>query len=117
MVKDLFGKLYGDKGHISQKLFDLLFASCVQIVTKIRKNMKNKLMPIFDKLMLRKRVIIESIYGQLKNILQIEHMRHRSGFNFLVNVIDALIAYIYQEKKLSLNLRTEEFGDLPAVIV
>ena len=117
LVKDLFGKLYGDKGYISQKLFDLLFASGVQIVTKIRKNMKNKLMPIFDKLMLRKRAIIETIYDQLKNISQIEHTRHRSGFNFLVNVISALIAYTYQEKKPSLNIRPEDFGDLPAIIV
>ena len=117
LVKELFGKLYGDKGYISQKLFDLLFADGVQLVTKIRKNMKNKLMPIFDKLMLRKRAIIETIYDQLKNISQIEHTRHRSGFNFLVNVISALIAYTYQEKKPSLNLRLAEFSDLPAVII
>ena len=117
LVKDLFGKLYGDKGYISQKLFDLLFASGVQIVTKIRKNMKNKLMPIFDKLMLRKRAIIETIYDQLKNISQIEHTRHRSGFNFLVNIVSALIAYTYQQKKPSLNIRPEDFGDLPAIIV
>ena len=117
LVKELFGKLYGDKGYISQKLFDLLFADGVQLVTKIRKNMKNKLMPIFDKLMLRKRAIIETIYDQLKNISQIEHTRHRSGFNFLVNVISALIAYTYQEKKPSLNIRLAEFSDLSAVIV
>ena len=117
LVKELFGKLYGDKGYISQKLFDLLFASGVQIVTKIRKNMKNKLMPIFDKLMLRKRAIIETIYDQLKNISQIEHTRHRSGFNFLVNIVSALIAYTYQQKKPSLNIRPEELGGLPAIIV
>ena len=117
LVKDLFGKLYGDKGYISQKLFDLLFASGVQIVTKIRKNMKNKLMPIFDKLMLRKRAIIETIYDPLKNISQIEHTRHRSGFNFLVNVISALIAYTYQQKKPSLNIRVNDLGDLPAIVI
>ena len=117
LVKDLFGKLYGDKGYISQKLFDLLFASGVQIVTKIRKIMKNKLMPIFDKLMLRKRAIIETIYDQLKNISQIEHTRHRSGFNFLVNVISALIAYTYQQKKPSLNIRVNDLGDLPAIVI
>ena len=79
--------------------------------------MKNKLMPIFDKLMLRKRAIIETIYDQLKNISQVEHTRHRSGFNFLVNIVSALIAYTYQQKKPSLNIRLEDFGDLPAVIV
>lgn len=117
LVKKLFGKLYGDKGYISQKLFDLLFAEGVQLVTKIRKNMKNKLMPIFDKLMLRKRAIIETIYDQLKNISQIEHTRHRSGFNFLVNIVSALIAYTYQQKKPSLNIHPSEFGDLPALVV
>ncbi len=75
------------------------------------------LSPIFDKLMLRKRAIIETIYDQLKNISQIEHTRHRSGFNFLVNVISALIAYTYQQKKPSLNIRVNDLGDLPAVII
>ncbi len=117
MVEKLFGKLFGDKGYISQKLFDLLFADGVQLVTKIKKNMKNKLMPVFDKLMLRKRAIIETIYDQLKNISQVEHTRHRSGFNFLVNVISALIAYTYQSKLPSLNLRVEEVSDLPAIIL
>jgi len=117
LVKKLFGKLYGDKGYISQKLFDLLFASGVQLVTKIKKKMKNKLMDVFDKLMLRKRAIIETIYDQLKNISQIEHTRHRSGFNFLVNVISALIAYTYQQKKPSLNIRFPELGDLPAIVL
>ena len=117
MVEKLFGKLFGDKGYISQKLFDLLFADGVQLVIKIKKNMKNKLMPVFDKLMLRKRAIIETIYDQLKNISQVEHTRHRSGFNFLVNVVSALIAYTYQSKLPSLNLRVEEVSDLPAIIL
>ena len=117
MTEPLFGKLFGDKGYISQPLFDLLFDDGVQLVTKIRKNMKNKLMDVFDKLMLRKRAIIETIYDQLKNISQIEHTRHRSGFNFLVNLVSALIAYTYQEKKPSLNIRLPQLGDLPAVIV
>ena len=115
MVKNLFGKLFGDFGLISQPLFDLLFDDGVQLVTKIRKNMENKLMPIFDKLMLRKRAIIETIYDQLKNISQVEHTRHRSGFNFLVNIVSALIAYTYQEP--SLNIRLPHSSDLPAVII
>ncbi len=117
MVKKLFGKLFGDKGYISQPLFDLLFDDNVQLVTKIRKNMTNKLMDVFDKLMLRKRAIIETIYDQLKNISQIEHTRHRSGFNFLVNVVSALIAYTYQQKKPSLNIRLPQLGKLPAIVL
>jgi hypothetical protein len=115
MTKDLFGKLFGDKGYISQKLFELLFADGVQLVTRLRKNMNNKLMPIFDKVMLRKRAIIETIHDQLKNISQIEHTRHRSPANFLVNVIAALIAYTHKEKKPSLNIRASDLAGLPAV--
>ena len=116
MVKDLFGKLFGDKGYISQKLFDLLFADGVQLITRLRRNMKNKLMPVFDKVMLRKRAIIETIHDQLKNISQIEHTRHRSPANFLVNVIAALIAYTHKEKKPSLNIRASDLAGLPVVV-
>ena len=117
MVKGLFGKLFGDKGYISQKLFDLLFGQGIQLITKLRKNMKNKLMPLFDKLMLRKRAIIETINDQLKNISQIEHSRHRSVTNFLVNAVSALIAYTHKEKKPSLNIRVSDFGSLPPIVV
>ena len=117
MVKDIFGKLFGDKGYISQNLFDLLFAQDVQLVTKIKRNMKNKLMPLFDKLMLRKRAIVETIHDQLNNISQIQHTRHRSVANFLVNVIAALIAYTHKEKKPSLNIRANDLAGLPAIII
>lgn len=117
MVKGLFGKLFGDKGYISQELFQLLYADGIQLVTRLKRNMKNKLMPLFDKLILRKRSIIETIHDQLKNISQIEHTRHRSPANFLVNVIAALIAYTHKEKKPSLNIRANDFAGLPAIVV
>lgn len=99
----LFGKLYGDKGYLSQALFDQLFAaSGVQLITKLRKGMKNRLVPFLDKLLLRKRAIIESVFDQLKNISQIEHTRHRSPLNFLVNLLAGLIAYTHQPKKPAL---------------
>ena len=79
--------------------------------------MKNKLMYTFDKIMLRKRAIIETIHDQLKNISQIEHTRHRSPVNFMVNVIAALIAYTHREKKPSLNIRANDFAGLPAIII
>ena len=72
---------FGDKGYISKQLFDLLYGQGIQLITKLKKNMKNKLMPLFDKLMLRKRAIIETIIDQLKNISQIEHTRHRGPIN------------------------------------
>jgi hypothetical protein len=77
----------------------------VQLITKVRKNMKNKLLPLFDKLLLRKRSIIEAVNDQLKNISQIEHSRHRSPVNFFVNLIAGLVAYTFREKKPSLNIR------------
>ena len=116
MCQDIFGKLFGDKGYISKELFNLLFDQNVQLVTRLRKNMKNKLMPIFDKIMLRKRALIETVHDQLKNISQIEHSRHRSVLNFIVNVLAALIAYSHQEKKPSLNIRLSDFSELPAIV-
>ena len=117
MVKGLFGKLYGDKGYISQKLFELLFDQGIHLVTRIKRNMKNKLMSLFDKIMIRKRAIIETIHDQLKNISQIEHTRHRSPVNFLVNVIAGLIAYTHKEKKPSLNIPREQMPGLTAIII
>jgi len=112
MVRKLFGKLFADKGYLSKKLFEeLLRTFHVQLITGIRSNMKNRLMPLMDKLLLRKRAITETILDQLKNISQIEHSRHRSPINFLVNLLCGLIAYCHQPKKPSLHL-----GTLPALI-
>jgi len=105
MAEGLFGKLFGDKGYISQKLFERLLEKGVQLVTKIRKNMKNKLMPFVDKVLLRKRAIIETVNDQLKNISQIEHTRHRSITGFICNLLAGLIAYTYREKLPSLNIK------------
>jgi len=101
------GKLIGDRGYISSELFERLFSKGIQLITKIRKNMKNKLMGFYDKLLLRKRGIIETIIDQLKNISQIEHSRHRSPVNFLVNLIGGLVAYAHQPRKPSLNICDE----------
>jgi hypothetical protein len=105
MTKRMWGKLFGDKGYISQALTKLLGEENIQLLTKVKKNMKNKFVNFFDKLMVRKRAIIESINDQLKNISQIEHTRHRSVWNFYTNVVAGLIAYSYQEKKPNLQLR------------
>jgi transposase len=107
LSKRLWGKLFGDKGYISQELSELLGADKVQLITKVKKNMKNKFVSFFDKLLLRKRAIIETINDQLKNISQIEHTRHRSVWNFYTNVVAGLIAYTYQEKKPNLQLRKD----------
>jgi hypothetical protein len=64
----LLGQLFGDRGYLSQALHDTLFAQGLELLTKIRKNMKNRLMRWWDKVLLRKRTLIETINGQLKNI-------------------------------------------------
>ena len=109
MTQNLFGKLFGDKGYISKGLFDELFARGLQLITGIRSNMKNKLMPLFDKIILRKRSIIESINNQIKNVFQIEHTRHRSVVNGFVNIVAALVAFTHHDKKPKLNLCYSEF--------
>ena len=113
MTQTLFGKLFGDKGYISQQLFEHLLAQGLELITPIRKNMKNRLMALTDKLLLRKRAIIETTNDQLKNISQIEHTRHRSVANFLVNLFCGLIAYCHQPKKPSLNLTDRQLQLLP----
>jgi hypothetical protein len=102
MTEKLQGKLFGDKGYLSQKLFEVLFQRGLQLVTTVKRNMKNKLMPMVDKILLRKRSIIETINDQLKNISQIEHTRHRSVINFMINLLCGLIAYTFQSKKPSI---------------
>lgn len=102
MTQDLFGKLFGDRGYVSQKLFEQLFERGLELITTIRKTMKNTLMKIEDKLLLRKRYIIETINDQLKNISQIEHTRHRKPAHFAVNLVAGLIAYTFQPKKPSI---------------
>ncbi len=104
LVKRLFGKLFGDKGYLSKPLRDQLRAQGVELITKLKSNMKNQLMLLGDKLLLRKRSIVETIIDQLKNISQIEHTRHRSPVNFMVHLVSGLIAYCCQPKKPSLGL-------------
>ncbi len=113
MSDTLFGKIVGDKGYISKELFKELSENGIQLITKIKKNMKNKLLSLVDKILLRKRSLIESVNDQLKNISQIEHTRHRSVQNFMVNLIAGLIAYTWQPKKPSLNLNFGQTEFLP----
>ena len=107
MSQNLFGKLYADKGYIKQELFESLLQDGVHLVTGIRSNMKNKLMSLYDKIMLRKRSIIETINDELKNVAQIVHSRHRSFDNFIMNVLAAITAYCFFDKKPAINAELE----------
>ena len=102
LCKGLLGKLFGDKGYLGVKLFTDLWDQGIQLVTNIRENMKNRFISIVDKILLRKRFLIETVNDQLKNISDIEHSRHRSPTNFLVNLIAGLVSYTYQPKKPSI---------------
>lgn len=102
LVQRLFGKLFGDKGYLSKALTDQLRAQGIQLITKLKAKMKNHLMLLTDKVLLRKRAVIESVIDQLKNISQIEHTRHRSVLNFAAHLVAGLIAYSLQPKKPSL---------------
>jgi hypothetical protein len=98
LTQRLFGKLVGDKGSLSQDLVARLLQQGVELLTPIKRSMKPRLVRLNDKLLLRKRVLIETINDQLKNISQIEHSRHRSSANFLVNVLAGLLASCHQPK-------------------
>lgn len=99
LTERLAGKLYADKGYLGHDLFLSLPQKGITLITGVRRNMKNRLMSLWDKLMLRKRSIIETINDQLKNTQQIEHTRHRSPTNFITNLLSGLIAYQLQPKK------------------
>lgn len=108
LCKQLFGKLYGDKGYlVKQTVFEQLFHSGVQLITKIKRNMKSKLMSIFDKLMLRKRSVVECVNDALKNICQIQHSRHRSISGFIINLYSGIAAYNFLPKKPSIKTHFE----------
>lgn len=102
LCKDLCGKIFGDKGYISEKLKNALLEQELLLVTKVKKNMKNRLMAINDKLLLQKRGVIESVIDILKNICDIEHSRHRSTANAFVCILAGLAAYSFLDKKPSI---------------
>jgi transposase len=109
------GQLFGDRGYISQALHDLLLGQGLELLTKIRKNMKNRVIRLWDKLLLRKRSLIETINDQLKNISQIEHTRHRSVTGCMVNLIAGLVAYSFRPKNPSLGLQRDPL--VPMLVV
>lgn len=100
MVAGLEGKLLADKGYISKKLFAQLRDQGLHLITGIRRNMKNYLMPILDKILLRKRFIIETLFDKLKSEMGLEHTRHRSPTNAFVHILSCLVAYTLGKTKI-----------------
>ena len=111
-IEKIKGKLYADKGYISQKITEVLFVDGLHLITHIRNNMKNVLMEMKDKILLRKRSVIETINDELKNICSIEHSRHRSFENFITNLVSGLIAYCFFSKKPAIKYETIQTDQL-----
>jgi DDE family transposase len=104
LVRRLFGKVFGGHGNLSRALAEQLFTTQgLWLITKVRKNTRERLLAYTDKLLLRKRALIETIHDQLKNVCQIEHSRQRSPYDFLVYLLAGLIAYCHQPRKPSLH--------------
>ena len=104
-IEFIYGKLVGDKGYIRKNLFQRLFIDGIQLITKLKSNMKGVLMSVSDILLLRKRAIIETVNDELKNIAQVEHSRHRCFDNFIVNILGAIAAYCFCPKKPCINVK------------
>lgn len=94
----LQGQCFGDRGYLT-KLFAEFYQQGLQLVTKLRRRMKNMLMPLADKLKLRRRGLIESVNDLLTSVFDVEHTRHRSPVNALVNILAGLLAYCFYEHK------------------
>lgn len=107
LARDLVGKLFGDKGYISKDLFAKLYKKGLRLFTGIRKDMKNHLLDIGDKDLLRKRSLIESVFNVLKNGMNLEHTRHRSPLNFLIHIVACVTSYAI--KKLPNSLINKSF--------
>ena len=116
LTQSIFGKLFGDKGYISKDLFEELYNKGLKLITRYRKKMNNRLVPLIERILLRKRAVIESVNDQLKNICQVQHTRHRSVANFMVNLLGGLIAYTYHPIKPSLDLEDKGLLALPPAI-
>ena len=84
----------------------------IQFVTKVKNNMKNSLMSIANKILLRNRALIETVNNELKNIAQIEHSRHCSFCNFIANSLSAIVAYCFFEKKPAIDVNFVNDGEL-----
>jgi Transposase DDE domain len=113
VTRHLAGKLYADKGYIGHELFKRLWRRGLHLITSIRRNMQNHLMPLADKIMLRKRFLIETVLDTLKSEMGLEHSRHRSVINAMVHVLSCLVAYAFRPGKPSISLTRQHIEAYP----
>lgn len=109
LVEQLEGWLFGDKGYLGQALMEALKKQCVEIFTKVKRNMKKRVMNRAQRFYLSKRGVVETVIDQLKNCCQIEHSRHRKPENAFVNLIAGLVAYAFKPRKPA--IRTHKMFD------
>ena len=100
MTKEIFVKMFGDKGYIGKALADLLFGDGIQLITAVRRNIKQKALSNEEKLLLRKRSVIKTVTDELKNICQVEHKRHRFLAGFILNIMSAFATHSFFPKNL-----------------
>ena len=98
LLQEFQGVIYGDKGYISQDLFNRLWNNGIKLVTGVKSNMKNKLMILKEKILLKKRSLIESVFSVLKRN-GLEHSRHRSVHGFILHILGSLVSYQLNRKK------------------
>jgi hypothetical protein len=115
LCKKIKGKLFGDKGYISQKLFEEMLEKGLRIVTALRTKMKPKLMCFEESEILKKRSVVESVFHILKDILTLNHTRHRNPVNFMVNIFSALCAYCLYPGKPAIKFKAK-LNSMPALI-
>src|SRR3954470_20287922 len=104
ITQHLRGKLYADKDYISRALCSKLWQRGLHLITGIRRNMRNHLIPLADKLMRRQRFVIETVLDILKSKMGLEHSRYRSLMDVMVHVLSCLVAYAYRPGKLSISM-------------
>ena len=107
LTKDIAGSVFGDKAYISKKHFLSLYKRGLKLVTSIKKGMTNLLMAPHEKLMLRKRSLVETVFDYLKNKFQLEHTKHRSPFNYFIHILSTLLQYQLKHSKPSISLASK----------
>src|SRR3954451_22228763 len=113
ITRHLAGKLYADKGYIGRELFHTLWRRGLHLITSILLYMRNYLMPLADKLMLRKRFVIETVLDTLKSEMGLEHSRHRSVRNAMVHILSCLVAYAFRPGKPSIAQANQQIRAYP----
>jgi transposase len=104
LCQGLFGYLFADKGYLARRLTQALAEQDIHLITTLKRNMRPVSRTAFEKALLRRRCLIETVFDELKNLCQIEHTRHRSIGNFLVNLMAGIVAYCLSDHKPTLTL-------------